>query len=57
MMYRNFYKDESEISKKFAAAVKACNKPVSAAQLQGFFMRHKEGNFDALVRDIELIWS
>lgn len=56
MMYRNFYKDESDVSKKFASEVKHHNKPVSAAQLQGFFMRHKNGNFDALVKDIELIW-
>ncbi|KAK7604954.1 hypothetical protein V9T40_006140 [Parthenolecanium corni] len=57
MMFKNFYKDKSDISKKFAAEVKRRNKPVSAAQLQGFFMRHKDGDFDTLMKNIELIWS
>lgn len=41
-MFRRFYPDEPESSAhEFAAKVLALQKPVSAAQVQGYFMLHK----------------
>lgn len=58
MMYKKFYQDTSEsFSKKFSREVMKFNKPVSAAQLQGFFMMHKQNDFEILLNDLHSIWE
>lgn len=57
-MFEKFYQNEPQSNAdQFADAVLAFKKPVSAAQLQGFFMIHKEDDYDTLSKDLERIWS
>lgn len=57
-MFEKFYQNESKSNvEKFANRVLEFKKPVSAAQLQGFFMIHKEDDYNTLFKDIERIWN
>lgn len=57
-MFEKFYQNESKSNvEKFANRVLEFKKPVSAAQLQGFFMIHKEDDYNTLLEDIERIWN
>ncbi len=57
-MYQKFYQDTTDtLSEKFAKEVTTFNKPVSAAQLQGFFMIHKLADLDMLLQNLECIWQ
>lgn len=56
-MFRKFYQDTSSTGEKFVKELVKYNKPVSAAQLQGFFMMYKQNNVDTLIKNIPQIWE
>ncbi|XP_077987966.1 mitochondrial chaperone BCS1-like [Glandiceps talaboti] len=56
-MYTRFYPDYPEThSHQFAQAVLSHKKPVSIAQIQGYFMLYKSDG-DAVLKNVEEIWT
>jgi mitochondrial chaperone BCS1 len=48
-MFNRFYPHEAQhVARNFADAVLALHQPVSAAQVQGYFMLHKDSARDAI---------
>lgn len=56
-MFEKFYQDSGSNAKIFASEVIKCNKPISAAQLQGFFMMHKQDSLKILLESIPHLWD
>lgn len=58
-MYRRFYNGPNvdTFAKQFADNVQKFNKPVSPAQVQGFFMVHKMSGQHTVVDSVEDIWK
>ncbi|KAI5713604.1 hypothetical protein M8J76_002045 [Diaphorina citri] len=55
-MYKRFYQDVENAS-KFADQVLATGKNISAAQVQGYFMRYKRDPSDTILKNIHQIWE
>ncbi|KAI5715314.1 hypothetical protein M8J77_014012 [Diaphorina citri] len=55
-MYKRFYQDVDNAS-KFADQVLATGKNISAAQVQGYFMRYKRDPSDTILKNIHQIWE
>ncbi|XP_049852911.1 mitochondrial chaperone BCS1 [Schistocerca gregaria] len=57
-MFRRFYSDQAvgERAAQFADAVMKTKKPVSPAQIQGYFMFYKQSPEDAM-KNVEQIWT
>lgn len=57
-MFLKFYRGQAngEIAQEFAKAVLSFKKPVSPAQIQGYFMFYKQNTTD-VVQNIEQIWT
>lgn len=56
-MFTRFYPEGGEEGgKKFCAQVRQHNKPVTAAQIQGLFLQHKD-NPEGALTNIELLWK
>ncbi|XP_037822697.1 mitochondrial chaperone BCS1-like [Lucilia sericata] len=60
-MFNRFYKQEDNSSNNyaldFAKAVLAVGKPVSPAQIQGYFMKHKTAAAKDVVNNLSQIWN
>lgn len=57
MMFLRFYKGAREQAKQFADTVAAQAKPVSPAQIQAYFMFHKQANGEEVIKNIDNIWK
>ncbi|GLV39079.1 Bcs1 chaperone [Carabus blaptoides fortunei] len=57
MMFLRFYKGAGEQAKQFADSVAALGKPVSPAQIQAYFMFHKQANGEEVIKNIDNIWK
>lgn len=56
-MFTRFYPEGGEEGgKKFCALVRQHNKPVTAAQIQGLFLQHKD-NPEGALTNIEMLWK
>lgn len=57
-MYRRFYNGPGvdAFATQFADNVEKFNKPVSPAQVQGYFMIHKTSDQQTVVESVEEIW-
>lgn len=57
-MYRRFYNGPGvdEFSAQFADNVMKVNKPVSPAQVQGYFMIHKMSDQQTVVENVDEVW-
>lgn len=57
-MYRRFYNgpDVETFATQFANNVEKFGKPVSPAQVQGYFMTHKISEQQVVVESVEEIW-
>lgn len=55
-MYKRFYEDIDH-AKEFADKVLAAGQNVSAAQIQGYFMRYKRESAATLLGNVHLIWE
>lgn len=57
-MFLRFYRDEKDLlqAKTFAEAVEQCKKPVSPAQIQGYFMLYKQDP-RGLQNNVQRIWA
>jgi mitochondrial chaperone BCS1 len=57
-MYRRFYNGPGvdDYATQFADSVEKFKKPVSPAQVQGFFMIHKTSDQETVVKSVEEIW-
>lgn len=60
-MFINFYKnnecdDVESLAKEFAEKVVACNKNISPAQIQGFFLFYKNEP-DKVIDDLSKLWE
>lgn len=58
-MFLRFYDGEDAKSQatQFSDRVASFNKNVSPAQIQGFFMFHKNSNPEQVINDCKLIWE
>lgn len=58
-MYRRFYDgpDVNQFAALFAENVLKLNKPVSPAQVQGYFMIHKLSDQQKVVDNVEQLWK
>ncbi|KPJ13551.1 Mitochondrial chaperone BCS1 [Papilio machaon] len=56
LMFLRFYKD-AEAAKTFAEDVLSRKKPVSPAQIQGYFMFHKHSSPKEVLADVSSIWT
>lgn len=57
-MFQKFYQDtEGQLSKKLAQEVMKFNRPVSAAQIQGYFMMHKHDTPEVVITNVKDIWE
>ncbi|KNC20885.1 hypothetical protein FF38_00320 [Lucilia cuprina] len=60
-MFKRFYKQEdnsvNDYASDFAKAVLAVGKPVSPAQIQGYFMKHKTAAAKDVVNNLSQIWN
>lgn len=56
-MYEKFYPNSGSDGSVFASEVIKKKKPVSPAQLQGFFIMHEDDNIKTLVDSIDGIWN
>ncbi|XP_014254726.1 mitochondrial chaperone BCS1 isoform X2 [Cimex lectularius] len=57
-MFNRFYQTpDKDFSTQFAQLVLSEKKPVSAAQVQGYFMRHKKDPPELVVENIQQIWE
>lgn len=58
-MFMRFYKGENceELAKKFADCVISCKKDVSPAQIQGYFMFHKQSDCEEVIKNTKMIWQ
>lgn len=57
-MFFRFYRiDDTNLAHKLSAAILALGKPVSAAQIQGFFMLHKHSTPDAILENVSRLWE
>lgn len=58
-MFLRFYKgaNAEEHAEQFATLVTATGKPVSPAQIQGFFMFHKQHDELDVVKNVDKIWA
>lgn len=58
-MYRRFYNgpDVESFATQFADNVENFKKPISPAQVQGFFMIHKMSDQQTVVDSVEDIWK
>uniref|UniRef100_A0A1B6D208 Mitochondrial chaperone BCS1 n=2 Tax=Clastoptera arizonana TaxID=38151 RepID=A0A1B6D208_9HEMI len=57
-MFYRFYKSETgNAAERFAQTVSECKRPVSPAQIQGYFMLHKHSGHEDVILDINNIWD
>lgn len=57
-MFFRFYRiDDTNLAHKLSTAILALGKPVSAAQIQGFFMLHKHSTPDAILKNVSRLWE
>ncbi|XP_037822695.1 mitochondrial chaperone BCS1-like isoform X2 [Lucilia sericata] len=60
-MFNRFYKQEdnssNDYASDFAKAVLAVGKPVSPAQIQGYFMKHKTAAAKDVINNLSQIWN
>ncbi|XP_034668290.1 mitochondrial chaperone BCS1 [Drosophila subobscura] len=57
-MFKNFFENAEALSSvEFAQRVKAFCRPVSPAQIQGFFMKHKLSSPETVINCVEDIWE
>jgi chaperone BCS1 len=58
LMFLRFYRGEESaiLASSFADSVLKFKKPVSPAQIQGYFMFHKE-NKEAVLTNVDKIWT
>ncbi|XP_060517155.1 mitochondrial chaperone BCS1 isoform X4 [Cylas formicarius] len=57
-MFLRFYRNEKQsLAIDFANKVTSENRYVSPAQIQGFFMFHKQSTVEAVLNDYKLIWN
>ncbi|XP_054271353.1 mitochondrial chaperone BCS1 [Macrosteles quadrilineatus] len=57
MFYRFYKTTDTETAARLAAAITAQDKPLSAAQLQGYFMLYKHSSFDEIIKNVPRIWE
>lgn len=58
-MFKRFYNgtENEQNARKFAEKVMSFKKPVSPAQIQGYFMIHKLSSQDTVIENAEHIWD
>ncbi|XP_046668964.1 mitochondrial chaperone BCS1 [Homalodisca vitripennis] len=57
MFYRFYKTADIDAAQKLSAAILAHSKPVSAAQIQGYFMLYKHSAPDILINNVSRIWE
>ena len=56
-MFARFYPNEEHLSVQFADKVVTLKRNVSPAQIQGYFLFHKNSNGQQVIDNIEQIWK
>lgn len=60
-MFKRFYKEndqsEESMATQFSSAIIATGKPVSPAQIQGYFLIHKSSSAQKVVENISQLWD